>query len=630
MAHAKKLSVVNELAKLEQMEMPEKVQTYLPIEDHGVIGDLHTVALVGKNGTIDWWCTPAFDSPSVFAAILDAQKGGSFSISPIDLDRAEIKQYYFPETNILVTRFLSEKGVSEITDFMSVRTEKERTTHHEILRSARVVSGRETFVIDCRPAFNYARDTHSLNFTSKGAVFDSKDLSLGLSSTVTLKENGKKGAQGKFTLNKDELAYFLLQSGDPDKVELRTELPDISGRIFNDTRDFWRNWVQHITYRGRWREMVVRSALTLKMLTYQPTGALVAAPTTSLPEGMGGSRNWDYRFTWLRDSVFTLNSLLRLGLIEEGTEFARWFLDRIAESPDGRLQPMFTIEGGHQMDEYTLDHLEGYRKSRPVRIGNEAYKQQQLDVYGEVLDAAYLFTRKRGGAQYRGYQSTLRVMDWLTQNWQQTDEGIWEVRGGQREFLHSRLMEWVAFDRAIKIFELASVPAPLEKWRGIRDTLYNEIMEKGWNEKKQSFVQYFGGDAIDASALLLSITGFVTGFDERMIKTINRMEKELMNEPHLYRYRVDAAASDGLAGTEGTFSICSFWLVEALTNAGRLEEARRYLEELFTYSNHLGLYSEEIGPTGEDLGNFPQAFTHLALINSCLALDAALTEQRIS
>jgi len=613
------------MAKQVQMEVRQRAQTYLPIEDHGIIGDLHTVALVGKNGTIDWWCTPSFDAPSVFASILDSRKGGSFGISPKNQDGMEVKQYYIPETNVLVTRFLTPDGVAEITDYMAAQRIKQKVIRHGIFRGVRVVSGTVTFEANCNPAFNYARDSHTLKISSKGAIFTSPVLSLGLSSSVPFEENGQRGARSTFTLNKDEWAYFLVESDEKDQVELSSKLSPVFHKILSDTVDYWRNWVGQCKYDGRWREMVLRSALTLKLLTYAPTGALVAAPTTSLPEGVGGERNWDYRFTWLRDSAFTLHSLLKLGFTQEANEFAQFFLSRIGESKDGSLQPMFTIEGGHELEELTLDHLEGYKGSKPVRIGNGAYKQLQLDVYGEALDAAYIFAQRRG-VQYRGIKATLRTMDWLSKNWQQPDEGIWEVRGGQREFLHSRLMCWVAFDRMIRIAELQSMPIPVEEWRPIRDTIFNEIMEKGWSEKKQSFVQYYGSDAVDASALLISLTGMLVGHDERMVKTIERMQKELMNEPHLYRYRVEDAASDGLKGTEGTFSICSFWLVEALTKAGKLDEARRYLEEMFSYANHLGLYSEEVGPTGEALGNFPQAFTHLALISACIALNEALNE----
>jgi len=609
------------------MEVRKKTQTYLPIEDHGIIGDLHTVALVGKNGVIDWWCTPSFDAPSVFGSILDAQKGGFFSIAPADSAEIGVRQYYLPETNVLFTRFLSEEGVGEVVDFMTIQKEKHRTINHGITRAVRVVNGTMNFELVCRPAFNYARDPHTVKVSSKGAIFNSTNLSLRLSSTIPLEENGHGGVHARFTLNKDEMAYFMIQSAEKDSVDLQQDLSRTAWAKLEDAVNFWRDWVQQINYKGRWREAVIRSALTLKLLTYAPTGAVVAAPTTSLPEGIGGERNWDYRFTWLRDSAFTLHSLLRLGLYDEAGSFAQFVNAQSEASPDGHLQPMFTIDGGRELDEVDLNHLEGYRQSKPVRVGNEAYKQQQLDVYGEFMDSAFLYSQVRG-VKYRGMKSLLRVMDWLSKNWQGTDEGIWEVRGGRREFLHSRLMCWVAFDRAIKIAEAHSLPAPVNDWKAIRDTIYNEIMEKGWNEKKQSFVQYYGSDAVDASSLLLSLTGFIGGNDERMVKTIERMQRELMNEPHLYRYRIDTAASDGLKGTEGMFSICSFWLVEALTNAGRLGEARRYLEEMFSYANHLGLYSEEIGTTGEALGNFPQAFTHLALISACMALNQALDEPK--
>jgi len=341
---------------------------------------------------------------------------------------------------------------------------------------------------------------------------------------------------------------------------------------------------------------------------------------------MGGERNWDYRYTWLRDSSLTIHSLLTLGFHEEAEAFVSWLLARASEmEEDGSLQTMYTIHGGHDMTEITLDHLDGYRHSRPVRIGNGAYTQLQLDITGEFLDGVYVYMRKRG-VYYSGWQYIFRVLNWLEKNWQGGDEGIWEVRGGRRAFVHSRVMCWVAFDRAIRIAQDQSLPAPLDAWRATRDTIYNEIMEQGWNEDKQSFVQYYGSDAVDASALLISLARFTSETDPRVVRTIERIQRELMHEPHVYRYRVDAAADDGLKGVEGTFSICSFWLVEALTRAGKLEEARQNLEQMLTYANHLGLYSEEVGPLGEAYGNFPQAFTHLALISACHALDQALGE----
>jgi len=597
--------------------------TYLPIEDHGIIGDLHTVALVGKNGTIDWCCMPSFDAPSIFGALLDAEKGGFFSITPQATTQVRQLQYYLPETNILITRFFTLDGVGEVTDFMPIQPAQEHTKHHRIIRAVRVVRGQLAFELICRPAFNYARDTHTVQLSEREAVFQHQDLSLGLFASTPLEEDGHGGVASTFTLQQDHWAYFLLES----TGEQASEPPHLSHaqyqKILLDTKNYWRAWLSQCRYQGRWREMVKRSALALKLLTYAPTGAIVAAPTTSLPESMGGERNWDYRYTWLRDSALTIHSLLLLGFHEEAEAFVGWLRARASElKEDGSLQTMYTIHGGHDMTEIFLDHLDGYRHSRPVRIGNGAYQQLQLDITGEFLDGVYVYMRKRG-VYYGGWQYIIRLLNWLEKNWQAGDEGIWEVRGGRRAFVHSRVMCWVAFDRAIRIAQEQSLPAPLAEWMATRDTMYTEIMEHGWSEEKQSFVQYYGSDAVDASALLISLTRFTAETDPRIVRTIERIQRELMHEPHVFRYR-EGAADDGLAGVEGTFSICSFWLVEALTHAGRLEEARQNLEQMLTYANHLGLYSEEVGPLGEAYGNFPQAFTHLALISACHALDQAL------
>jgi GH15 family glucan-1,4-alpha-glucosidase len=598
---------------------------YLPIEDHGIIGDLHTVALVGTNGTIDWCCIPAFDAPSIFGSLLDAEKGGFFSIAPQGTSEMRVIQSYLPETNILITRFFTHEGVGEITDFMPIQPAKEHTRHHRIVRAVRVVQGQLTFELVCRPAFNYARDPHTLELREQGAVFGHPDLSLGLYASTKLEHDGHGGVRSTFTLKPDHWAYFLLESTGSQEAEP----PHLSHaqyqKLLADTKHYWRSWLSQCRYQGRWREMVQRSALALKLLTYAPTGAIVAAPTTSLPESMGGERNWDYRYTWLRDSSLTIHSLLTLGFHEEAEAFVGWLLARASElAEDGSLQTMYTVHGGHDMTELSLDHLDGYRHSRPVRIGNGAYQQLQLDITGEFLDGVYVYMRKRG-VYYRGWQYAHKLLGWLEQNWQGGDEGIWEVRGGRRAFVHSRVMCWVAFDRAIRIAQEQGLPAPLDEWRATRDTIYTEIMEHGWSEEKQSFVQHYGGDAVDASLLLISLTGFTAETDPRIVATIERIQRELMHEPHVFRYRANAA-DDGLKGVEGTFSICSFWLVEALTRAGKLEEARQNLDQMLTYANHLGLYSEEVGPLGEAYGNFPQAFTHLALISACHALDQALSE----
>ena len=611
------------------LETKQEVQTitetrYLPIEDYGIIGDLTTVALVGKNGSIDWCCLPDFDSPSVFATLLDADKGGSFRITPVDGEHAGTRQMYFPETNILITRFMTHEGIGEVTDFMPIKQPGAKYHEHHLVRSVHIVRGSLSFQMACRPAFNYARDSHTLHLSDNGAVFRSAALTLALSSSVPLSDDGQGGVQATFTLSEDQSALFFLDSSQDQNILPHPVSRDMYEAQFLETRHYWLRWLSQCSYQGRWREQIHRSALVLKLLTYAPTGGIVAAPTTSLPEGIGGERNWDYRFTWFRDAAFTLESLLALSFTEEAEAFMGWVRARVNELHEGgELQPMYTIHGGHEMPEIHLDHLDGYRQSRPVRIGNEAAKQRQLDIYGELMDVIFVYTRHRG-LSYEAWLHLCQQLDWLAQHWQEPDEGIWEVRGGARHFLHSRLMSWVAFDRAIRIARERGLPAPFEQWQQISMQIYREIMEKGWNDQKGSFVQYYGGDAIDASALLLSLTGFIDARDPRMLATIDRIQRELTHAPHVYRYDVQTAADDGLSGHEGTFSICSFWLVEALARAGRLEEARLSLEHMLTYANHLGLYSEEIAPTGEAWGNFPQAFTHLALIHACLSVDEAM------
>ncbi len=576
-------------------------KAYLPIEDYGLIGDLYTVALVGKNGSIDWCCIPNFDSPSVFGAILDSAKGGFFRIAPLENAGIDLKQMYLPSTNILITRFLSHAGVSEITDFMPIKHTGTALNQHHLVRAVHVARGSFSFEMTCQPAFNYARDAHTVHLSHDGVVFESGNLTLALSSSVPLEEDGRGVVHAQFTLHEGQWAYFFLESSSDRGIVPHQPTQAEYEDSFLATERYWHNWLSQCRYQGRWREMVQRSALALKLLTYAPTGAIVAAPTASLPEGIGGVRNWDYRFTWLRDSAFTLNSLLLLGFSQEAEAFMNWLMGRVVElEAGGSLQPMYTIHGGHDMTEIVLDHLEGYRQSRPVRIGNGAYTQQQLDVYGEVMDALSIYNHYKD-MSHTGWLHVCQQLDWLSKNWQSTDEGIWEVRGGDQHFVHSRVMSWVAFDRALRIARDRGFPAPEDAWTTIRAQIYNEIMDKGWSEEKQSFVQYYGGDAIDASALLISLTKFTGAADPRMLSTIDRIQRELTRPPHVYRYNVELAASDGLAGEEGTFSICSFWLVEALARAGRVEEAELALEQMLTYANHVGLYAEEIGPGGEAL-----------------------------
>jgi GH15 family glucan-1,4-alpha-glucosidase len=607
----------------------QKTSSYQPIEDYAIIGDLHTVALVGKNGSIDWCCLPHFDSPSVFGAILDARKGGFFSIAPQNTADVTCKQLYLPETNILMTRFLTVDGVAELTDFMPIKHSESPKHQHHIIRSIAVVRGSLTFEMICRPAFNYARDPHTISFYEHNTIFRSKNFSLGLVSSVPVEEDNEGGVRAIFTLHQGQSARFFLESACEHGIEIRERGHGSYQEMFLKTRDYWQNWLSHCQYQGRWREMVQRSALALKLLTYQPTGAIVAAATTSLPETIGGSRNWDYRYTWLRDSAFTLYSLLILGLTSEAEAFMGWLDARCHElkGDDGLLQPMYTIDGGHELPEFTLDHLEGYRQSNPVRIGNSAYKQTQLDVYGELMDAIYIYNRY-DDISYDLWRNLRRLLEWLCHNWQRPDEGIWEVRGGPKHFLHSRLMSWVAFDRALRLARHRGLPAPVELWTQTSANIYEEIIDKGWNAKRKSFVQYYGSDAVDASALLMVITKFAGGTDPLMVQTIDCIHRELTTDSLVHRYNPKQAADDGLGSLEGTFSPCSFWMAEALAQSGRLDDARLMLEKMLTYGNHVGLYAEEIGPTGEALGNYPQAFTHLSLITACYNIDQALNNRK--
>ena len=600
-------------------------QPYLPVEDYALIGDLHSVALVGKNGSIDWCCLPRFDSPSVFGALLDAGKGGFFRISPTAMEGVKCQQLYFPETNILLTRFLSVNGVAEITAFMPIKEVGTDEHHHQIIRSVSIIQGPLQFTLACRPGFNYARDDHQVEVSQHGALFKSKGFNLGLASPLPLEPDGQGGVQASFTLDTGQTVHFLLESSKAARKCVPEQLSENQyQKAFHDTLHYWRNWLSQCQYQGRWREMVQRSALVLKLLIYAPTGAIIAAPTTSLPETMGGARNWDYRYTWVRDASFTLDSLLTLGFTQEAEAFMLWLDARCHELKDGStLQPMYGITGEHELTEITLDHLEGYRQSHPVRIGNGAYTQQQLGIYGELMDAIAIYDRY-DAISYDLWENVQHLLDWLSHHWQDTDEGIWEVRGGPKSFVNSRVMSWVAFDRALRITRNRGWPAQADDWAKIRSQIYKQVMTQGWNEQKQSFVQYYGSDAVDASALLMMITNFTGSREPRMLSTIGRIEKELASGALVRRYNPENAADDGLGSQEGTFGACSFWLVENLAHAGRLDKARLMLEKLLSYSNHVGLYSEEISPTGEALGNFPQAFTHLALITACTALDSAL------
>jgi GH15 family glucan-1,4-alpha-glucosidase len=593
-----------------------------PIENYGAIGNMRSIALVGMNGSIDFLCYPDFDSPTVFAALLDDQRGGRFEIQP-QLTNMRVRQLYLPDTNILLTRFLAEEGVVELTDYMPI--EKNGGQPNEIVRMVSVIRGNVHFKISCQPRFNYAASNHEVRISDGCATFFPAHNScppMSLYSSVAIGQESED-ITSEFSLQAGETATFLLGGlrGEGEEPEIK-----LLGQRFLDTAQFWKTWISKSTYKGRWREMVHRSALVLKLLISRKHGSLIAAPTFSLPESIGEVRNWDYRFTWLRDATFTLYALIRLGFIEETEAFIEWIKGRLGDDAQrGPLQVMYGLDGRQDLDEISLDHLCGYENSRPVRIGNAAYQQLQLDIYGEMMDAVYLANKYGEGISHAGWQDVQRVLEWLGKNWRRPDEGIWEVRGGPKEFLHSRVMCWVAFDRALRLAYKRSLSGPLDVWQRTRDEIRNDIFTNFWDDELQSFVQAKGTKELDASALLMPMMRFISPVDPMWLSTMRAIEKDLIEDTLVRRYEVERTHVDGLPGTEGSFTACSFWYVECLARAGELEKAQLLFEKLLGYANHLGLYSEELGLNGRHLGNFPQAFTHLALISAATYLDRALS-----
>jgi GH15 family glucan-1,4-alpha-glucosidase len=568
-------------------------------------------------------CAPRFDSASVFAAMLDDERGGRFQLAPL-LGDARQKQLYLPDTCVLLTRFLSDEGVAEVSDFMPVQDGQQA---HNVVRRAKTIRGEVRFRMVCQPRFDYARAAHTAEQTVDGVRFiatSGPPLAFLLRTSVPVRiVDG--AAVAEFTLRADESVAFVFEQVEPGG-ESPSGATDYVAETFKETVNFWRGWVGRSTYRGRWREMVNRSALTLKLLTSRPFGSIVAAPTFGLPEQVGGSRNWDYRYTWIRDASFTLYGLIRLGFAGEGAAFMRWVEDRCAElEPDGALQIMYGIDGRKTLTEEILPHLEGYKGSKPVRIGNQAYTNLQLDIYRELMDSIYLYDKYGEPISHDLWTDVVRFIDWVGRHWRERDEGIWEVRGGRQEFLYSRVLCWAAMDRAIRLARKRSFPAPLARWHEVRDAIYQDIFTSFWDAGRKAFVQAKGSTALDASSLLLPLVKFIAPTDPRWVSTLRAIERELVSDSLVSRYRLGDQFSDGLTGDEGTFSMCSFWYVECLSRLGDLQQARFFFEKMLGYANHLGLYAEELGQRGEHLGNFPQAFTHLALISAAYDLDRRLS-----
>ncbi|MFJ8015213.1 glycoside hydrolase family 15 protein [Streptomyces sp. NPDC096339] len=602
---------------------------YPPIADHGLIGDLQTAALVSSRGEVDWWCTPRFDSPSIFASLLDSERGGHCGLAAdvADDEGATVRQLYLSDTAVLVTRYMAPGGVGEVADFMPAVHAPQATDRHQMVRVARVVRGSLSFTLNCRPRFDYGRASHTLErVDDRTVVFHGPDTDLHVQAAegITLEADGED-VTARFTLRAGEASGVVLTStaaGGPagPAPSVQTLADELES-----CRSFWQTWLRACTYAGRWRDIVYRSAITLKLLTYAPTGAPIAAATMGLPEQIGGERNWDYRYTWVRDGSLSVRALNDLGFTEEANAFRHWIRDRLKAGGTASgepLQIMYRIDGDPYLTEENLDHLEGYRGSAPVRAGNAAADQIQLDIYGEAADALAQSSAALGAI--KGWQDFADVLDWLADHWDRPDEGIWETRGGRQNFTYSRLMTWVAFERGIRLALQHSRPADLARWREARDAVYRQIVERGWNEERQAFVQHFDTTVLDASLLLMPRVGFISPHDPQWLSTLAAMDEELVSDSLVYRYN-PAASPDGLRGSEGTFNLCSFLYVEALARAGKPHQARYAFDKMLTYANHVGLFAEEIGPSGEQLGNFPQAFTHLALIAAALALDEQLT-----
>ncbi|MGN6568173.1 MAG: glycoside hydrolase family 15 protein [Flavipsychrobacter sp.] len=596
-------------------------ERYEPIENYGVIGNLHTVVLISKKGSIDFMSYTRFDSPTVFAALLDANKGGHFSIDPT-MDNIVYKQLYLPDTAILITRFLSDQGIAEIMDFMPIYEDEANCA---IVRKVTTIRGEIDYKMHCCPRFDYARATHTTIKETGSVTFKGNDE---LSSTLHILSDAELAinngdVSASFTLKERESVYFILESTE-HKQQRTASLTDYIENCYRNTISFWQGWIEKSNYRGRWMEMVNRSTITLKLLTSYRFGSVVAAATFGLPESIGGKRNWDYRYTWIRDASFTMYVFLKLGFMDEAAAFLKWIQRQCVK---GRLQLMYAVDGRTDLQEYCLEHWEGYKGSKPVRIGNQAHIQFQLDVYGELLDTIYLFNAYGGEITYGFWQEIAQQVEIVTEKWKEPDHGIWEIRNDKKEFLYSRLMCWVAMDRAIKIAENRSFPYDREKWEAVRNEIFHSIYDEFWNEEVQSFVQYKGTTAIDASALMMPLRNFISPVESKWVKTMHAIANELRVDVLIYRYNNMLTHVDGLTDAEGTFSMCSFWFVECLAKSGHVEKARELFEKMLSYTNHLGLFSEEIGAKGEQLGNYPQAFTHLGLISAALTLNELLGKE---
>ena len=589
---------------------------YRPISGYGIIGNTRTAALVGYDGSIDWCCIPKFNSPSIFAAILDHGKGGRWAIQPGE--PATASQSYLQDTNILRTEFRTVTSRVLLTDFMPCSVTQEAwSTPPEIHRIVQSLGGEMKLKFEFHPVYNYGSAVPKFSIAKNGLSIRNRKQEMVLSTPIPFPVSGT-GVSAEFRLRQGEKVAFVLSYGEaePRKIEdYHTE------RQRARTEVFWMDWTSQLRYRGRWKEAVTRSALTLKLLVYEPTGAIVAAPTASLPESIGGERNWDYRYSWIRDSASSLWAFHKIGCKSESEAYLRWLIDN-NPSLDLDLRLMYDVDGGTGIRERTLDYLEGYRGSRPVRVGNLAVDQLQFDAYGYMLDSLY-FSSRHGRAidEEMYYRFVKPLANFILEHWQEPGNGIWEIRNAREHYVYTKAWCYAGLDRAVKIAKASGHVEDLPVWRTAMKQIKTEILRRGWNREKKAFVIHYGSKDLDAANLMLPLIGFLPADDERMKSTIDAISSELSEGALVYRYR----ANDGMKGKEGAFVLCGFWLVACLARLGRIDEARSNFQELLGHANHLGLLSEEVDPaTGESLGNFPQAFSHMGLILAATEIDSAI------
>jgi GH15 family glucan-1,4-alpha-glucosidase len=583
----------------------------IPIEDYAMIGDCHTAALVSKQGSIDWLCLPDFDSGACFASLLGTDDNGHWSIAPAEPIRS-IRRHYRAGTLILETEFETEQGTVRLIDFMVTRSKVP-----ELCRLIVGISGQVQMNLELVIRFDYGSVVPWVRRNDHGISAIAGPDMVSLRTKVRLRDEDFK-TRSTFTVSEGETVCFDL-TWYPSDLEEPSSL-DIE-QALKKTESWWRQWSDRCRYQGPWRDAVLRSLITLKGLTFLPTGGIVAAPTTSLPEKLGGVRNWDYRFCWVRDASLTLQSLLHAGYLDEAREWREWLLRAVAGRPS-ELNILYGLRGERRLTELELPWLKGYENSRPVRTGNDAYRQYQLDIFGEVANT--LFQAREAGLgppKHERHEIALAMLDFLETGWEKPDEGIWEVRGPRRHFVHSKMMAWVALDRLIRSAEKGRFEMDLPRWKKLRETIHAQVCSQGFDAELNSFVQYYGGKHLDASVLMMPLVGFLPPDDPRVLGTVRAIETHLMKNGFVGRYTQDPAV-DGLPHGEGTFLPCSFWLVDNYVLQNRRAEAERMFERLVGICNDVGLLSEEYDPvTKRMLGNFPQAFSHVGLVNTAFHLD---------